>query len=54
MREVRNAYKILVRKPKGKRPLKRLRGTCDDGIRMDARKIEWENVVWIRVAEDTD
>jgi hypothetical protein len=35
MGEMRNANKILVRKPLGKRPLRRLRHTWEDNIRMD-------------------
>jgi hypothetical protein len=33
--EVSNAYKILVRKPEGKRPLGRPKSEEDDNIRMD-------------------
>jgi hypothetical protein len=38
-RRVRNAYKILVRKSEGKRPLVRPRHRWEDNIRMDFRKI---------------
>jgi hypothetical protein len=37
MEEKRNAYRILVRKPEGKRPLRRLRRRKDDNIKMDVR-----------------
>jgi hypothetical protein len=37
-------YKVLVRKPEGKRPLGRPRRRWEDGIRMDRRDIGWE--VW--------
>jgi hypothetical protein len=40
MKEIRNAYNILVGKPEGKRPL----GRSKDDIRMDVREIGWENV----------
>jgi hypothetical protein len=43
--EERKVYKVLVGKPKGKRPLRRPRRRWEDGIRMDVRKIGWE--VWI-------
>jgi hypothetical protein len=33
----RNAYKILVRKPEGKRPLERPRRKWVDNIKMDLR-----------------
>jgi len=36
--EMRNVYKILIRKPKGKRPLGRLRHRWEDNIKMYFRK----------------
>jgi len=39
MGEMRNAYKILVRKLEGKRPLRRPRYRWEDNIRMDLREI---------------
>jgi hypothetical protein len=33
-----NAYKILVGKPEGKRPLRRLRRVWEDNIKIDLRK----------------
>jgi hypothetical protein len=39
MGEERKAYKVLVGKPEGKRPLERPRHKWKDGIRMDLRKI---------------
>jgi hypothetical protein len=41
MREKRNAYRILVGKPEGKRPLGRPRRRWVDNIKMDLREIEW-------------
>jgi hypothetical protein len=41
MAEGRNVYRVLVRKPEGRRPLGRLRCRWEDGIRMDLRKIGW-------------
>jgi hypothetical protein len=35
--EMRNAYKILVRKPEGKRPLGKPRCKCED-IKMDLKR----------------
>jgi len=40
-----NAHKILVRKPKGKRPLRGLRRRWEDNIRMDLTDIGGK--VWI-------
>jgi hypothetical protein len=39
--EERKIYKVLVGKPKGKRPLGRLRCRWEDGFRMDAREVGW-------------
>jgi hypothetical protein len=41
MEEKRNAYKILVRNPEGKRPLGRTRRRWVDNITMDLREILW-------------
>jgi hypothetical protein len=38
MGEERKVYKVLVRKPEGKRPLERPRRRWEDGIRMDLRE----------------
>jgi hypothetical protein len=40
MGETRNAYRILVGKPEGKRPLGRPRDRWVDNIKMDLRDIE--------------
>jgi hypothetical protein len=39
MREKRNAYRILVGKPEGKRPLGIPRYRWEDNIKMDLREI---------------
>jgi hypothetical protein len=39
--ESRNAYRILVGKPKRKRPLGRPRHRWEDNIKMDLRETEW-------------
>jgi hypothetical protein len=39
MGEERKLYKVLVGKPKGKRPLRRPRHRWEDGIRMDLGEI---------------
>jgi len=48
--EVRNAYRILVRKPEGKRPLRRFRHRWEDNVRMDLKEICWEGVDGIHLA----
>jgi hypothetical protein len=40
--EKRNAYRILVGKPEGKRPLGRPRRRWVDTIKIDLREIEWK------------
>jgi hypothetical protein len=37
MGEMRNAYKILVKKPEGKMPLVRFRHRWEDNIKMDLK-----------------
>jgi hypothetical protein len=39
MEEMRNAYNILVGKPKGNRPLRTFRCRWEDNIRMDLREV---------------
>jgi hypothetical protein len=47
MGEERKVYRVLVGKPKGKRPLGRPRRRWEDGFRMDLKDIGWEGVEWI-------
>jgi hypothetical protein len=49
-----NAYKILVGKPEGKRPLGRPRCRWVDNIKMDLREIGWGGMDWIDLAQDRD
>jgi hypothetical protein len=41
MGEGRNVYRVLVGKPKGKRPLGRPRHRWEGGIKMELREIGW-------------
>jgi hypothetical protein len=52
--EKRNAFRILVGKPEGKRPLGRPRRRWVDNIKMDLREIGWDGVYWIDLAQDRD
>jgi hypothetical protein len=52
--EKMNAYKILVGKPEGKKPLRRPRRRWEDNIRMDVREIGRGGMDWIDLAEDRD
>jgi hypothetical protein len=54
MRKMRKTYKILARKPEGKKPCGRSRRWWEDNIRMDLREIGWEVVDWIHRAEHRD
>jgi hypothetical protein len=54
MGETRNAYRILVGKPEGKRPLGRRRRMWVDNIKMDLREIGWDGIDWIELAQDRD
>jgi hypothetical protein len=49
MGEIRSVYKILVRKPEGKRSIGRLRRRWED-VRMDLRETGWEGMDWIHPA----
>jgi hypothetical protein len=54
MGEGRNVYRVLVGKPKGKRPVERPRCEWEDGIKMDLREIDWgvggwSGFTWLRI-----
>jgi hypothetical protein len=52
--EKRNAYRILVGKPEGKKPLGRPRRRSVDNIKIDLREIGWDGVDRIDLAQDRD
>jgi hypothetical protein len=52
MVEKRNAYRLLVGKPEGKRPLGRPRRRWVDNIRMDRGEVGLGDVDWIGLAQD--
>jgi hypothetical protein len=51
MREKRNPYRILVGRPEGKSPLGRPRHRWVNNIKIDLRKIWWDGVDWIDLAQ---
>ena len=54
MGEERGVYRILVRKPEGKRPLGRLRRRWVDNIRMDLQEVGCGYMDWIGLAQGRD
>jgi hypothetical protein len=54
MGEKRNAYRLLVGNPEGKRLLGRARHKWVDNIKMDLLEIGWGGVDWIGLAQDRD
>jgi hypothetical protein len=52
--EKRNAYRLLVGKPEGKRLLGRPSCKWVDNIRMDLGEVGWGDVDWIGLAQDRD
>jgi hypothetical protein len=52
MGEGRGPYKVLVGRPKGKRPLGRPRHRWEDNIKMDIREIGINVANWIQLAQD--
>jgi hypothetical protein len=53
-REKRNAYRLLVGKPEGRKPLGRARRRWLDNISMDLVEVGWDDVDWIGLAQDRD
>jgi hypothetical protein len=51
MGDRRGAYKVLVRKPEGKRLLGRHRYKWGDNIKMDTQEVGWD---WIDLVQDRD
>ena len=47
-------YRVLVRKPEGKRPLGRPRRRWEDNIKMDVPEVGCGVMDWIKLAQDRD
>jgi hypothetical protein len=54
MVERRNACRILVGKPEGRRTLGRPRRRCVDNIKVDLKEIGWNVMNWIGLVRDRD
>jgi hypothetical protein len=55
MGERRGAYRALVGKPEGRRPLGRPRRRWEDNIKMDLREVgwgAWTGSIWLRIGTD--
>jgi hypothetical protein len=51
---MKHAYNSFVEKPEGKRALERLKRRWEDFITIHLRKMAWEGVDWIHLAQDRD
>jgi hypothetical protein len=54
MGEGRGAYRILVGRPEGRRPLERPRLRWEDNIKMGLQEVGWGGMGWIDMAQDRD
>jgi len=54
MSEERGVYRVLLGKPKGRRPMRRPRRRCVDNIRMDLHEVGCVYMDWIGLAQDRD
>ena len=55
MEEKRGAYRVLVEKYYGKRPLGRPRNRREDNIKMDLHEVGWRawtGLIWLRIGTD--
>jgi hypothetical protein len=52
MSEGRGAYRILVGRSEGRRPLGRLRRRWEDNIKMDLQEVgwgAWTGLIWLKI-----
>ena len=52
--EKRIVYRVLVKKPEGRRPLGRPRRRWEDNIKMELQEIGCGGMDWIELAQDRD
>jgi len=48
----RGVYRVLVRKPEGKRPLGTTRSRWEDNIKIDFQEVGCRGMDWIEMGED--
>jgi hypothetical protein len=52
MEDRRGAYRVLVGRPEGKRPLGRHRRRWEDNIKIDLQEVgwgAWNGLIWLRI-----
>jgi hypothetical protein len=54
MGEGRGAYRSLVGRPEGRRPLGRPRHRWEDKIKIDIQEVGWGGMDWIDMAQDRE
>ena len=54
MEQSRNAYRVLVGNPEGKRPVGRPKHTWEDNTKMDLREEACDPGDWLAPSEDRD
>jgi hypothetical protein len=54
MGQKRNAYRVSVGKPEGKRQLRKPRRNWEDTIRIDLRETVWGGTDWIHLAQNRE
>ena len=54
MEQSRDAYRVLVGNPEGKRPLRRPRYIWEDNIKMNLKEAGYDPGDWIVLTEDKD
>jgi hypothetical protein len=52
--EERNAYRLLMGKPEGKRPQGRPRRRWVENIKIDFREIGWDGKDWVDLSQDRE